>query len=93
MDEANKKEIVKEEQKLLSKNIKRKVKYEALLGIGNKYYFTDDKGNEWEFKEKNGSFTHYYFVCSTSKCKAFGKILRIDENKEFILQNLIIFHT
>lgn len=49
--------------------------------IGNKYYYTDNTGNEWEFKEKNVSTIHYYFVCSTAKCNAFGKILRIDEKR------------
>ena len=85
IDEANKKEIIKEEQEILSKYFTKKVKYETLVGIGNKYYYMDDKGNDLEFREKNGSATHYYFVCSTSKYKAFGKILRTDQNKEFIL--------
>ena len=28
---------------------------------------------------------YYFFVSSTSKCNAIGKISNIDENKEFIL--------
>lgn len=35
--------------------------------------------------EKNGSFAHYYFICSTARYNAFGNILRTDETKEFIL--------
>ena len=42
-----------------------------------------------EIFEKNRSSTHYYFICSTARYNVFGKILRTDETKEFILKSPI----
>ena len=52
---------------------------------GDKYYYKDNKGIEWEFREKNGSIDNYYFVCSTSKYKKYSIISRKDKNKIFRL--------
>ena len=49
------------------------------------YYYLDKQNNEWEFLEVNGVKQFYYFRCTTKNCRAFGKINRIDKNKQFIL--------
>ena len=56
-----------------------------LTDNGSKYYFKDNKGLEWEFREKNGSLDNYYFAFSTSKCIGYGMISRKDNNKIFRL--------
>ena len=61
---------------------KYKKKYERYLPKEEHYYFKDSKGKEWSFTEINGSALYYYFKCTISKCKAFGKILRNNQKEK-----------
>ena len=75
----------KEDIKLLNKIAPKQFKFKRLTKEGAKYYYTDKNNLEWEFREKNGSKDNYYFVCSTAKCNAFGKISRKDSGYKFNL--------
>ena len=64
--------------------LKRK-NFPTFLNKGQKYYYTDEKNVEWEFKEKAGTINHFYFACSITKCNGFVMISRNDKEKKFIL--------
>ena len=47
------------------------------------YYYIDNKNDEWEYTEINGSKNDFYFKCSTVNCSGFGMINRHNINKIF----------
>lgn len=78
-------ESQKSENEIKKKYIKKKFKGEKLLDNKEKYYYIDENEQEWEFREKDGSFESFYFKCTNDKCKGFDMILRNDKNKFFKL--------
>ena len=78
-------ESQKSENEIKKKYFKKKFKGEKLLANKEKYYYIDENGTDWEFREKDGSFESFYFKCTTEKCNGFGMILRNDKNKVFKL--------
>ena len=66
------------EKNIIFKNYKKidKKIFEKLLDKNEHYYYIDNNNNEWRFTEINGTEKYYYFKCSTTKCKVFGKIER-----------------
>lgn len=64
---------------------KKKLKYDKYLNEGEKYYYIDNDNIEWEFREKKGTSSNYYFKCTTDKCTGFGMILKDDKQKNFKL--------
>ena len=76
ISESNKHNLSSSEENIneeYKKIFKSKKQYERSLPKDEHYYFKDSKGQEWSFTEINGSALYYYFKCTTSKCKAFGK--------------------
>ena len=83
--EPDKKLEENEKAKITGKIVLNKCPLDRYLKKDDRYYYKDENNLEWQFREKEGSNENYYFVCTSTKCNAFGMISRTDEKKKFLM--------